>query len=97
MSMTSLLAAAAVAVMGPLVAVLGDAGCLDYARIRFASGDRPGTVRDFAGTVPRKVRLFRDADPSDTKPCAPIVRETCVTDKLVVPCAANGGFAAIVE
>ena len=33
-------------VEGPgFVAAIGDAGCLDYARIRFASGEKPGTVK----------------------------------------------------
>ncbi|MBR4259673.1 MAG: glycoside hydrolase family 97 catalytic domain-containing protein, partial [Kiritimatiellae bacterium] len=33
-------------VEGPgFVAAIGDAGCLDYARIRFAGGEKPGTVK----------------------------------------------------
>ena len=84
--------------IGETVVVARRAGTKWFVGALNAGETRTLTVPlDFAGTVPRKVRLFRDADPSDTKPCAPVAHETCVTDKLVVPCAANGGFAAIVE
>ncbi|MGN0877772.1 MAG: glycoside hydrolase family 97 catalytic domain-containing protein [Kiritimatiellia bacterium] len=50
---------------------------------------------DFVGCG--KVRLFRDADPTDAKPCAPVVCETLRTDTLTVTAAPNGGWAAIVS
>ena len=50
----------------------------------------------FAGPGSFKVRLFRDADPANAKPCAPVAVETMTVDTLSVPCASNGGFAAII-
>jgi len=52
---------------------------------------------DFVGKGPFNVRLFRDADPDDARSCAPVVVETRDASSLTVTCAANGGFAAIVE
>lgn len=49
---------------------------------------------------PLKIRLFRDADPANDKPLAPIeIEELTLTSKdaIKVAAAANGGWAAIVE
>ncbi len=51
---------------------------------------------DFAGPGEKTVRLFRDADAAQAKPCAPVAVETRRGNTLLVDCAANGGFAAIV-
>ncbi|MBP5319897.1 MAG: glycoside hydrolase family 97 catalytic domain-containing protein [Kiritimatiellae bacterium] len=54
----------------------------------------------FAGKAKLKVRLFRDADPDNTKPCAAVTCDTFLSDAsdaLTVSAAANGGFAAIIE
>ena len=54
----------------------------------------------FAGKGGLKVRLFRDADPDNAKPCAEVACETLkrdASDSLTVHAAANGGFAAIIE
>ena len=54
----------------------------------------------FAGPGRLKVRLFRDFDPDNSKPCADIACESFTvdsTDALTVAAALNGGFAAIVE
>jgi alpha-glucosidase len=55
---------------------------------------------DFVGKGELKVRLFRDADPANDKPLAPIEIEEFTlssTDAIKVSAAANGGWAAIVE
>ena len=54
----------------------------------------------FAGPGRLKVRLFRDFDPDNSKPCADIACESFTVDSadaLTVAAALNGGFAAIVE
>ena len=54
----------------------------------------------FAGTGGLKVRLFRDTDSDNTKPCADVTCDTFLcdaSDSLTASAAANGGFAAIVE
>lgn len=51
----------------------------------------------FAGNGTCKVWLCRDADPAAVRGCAPVADETLEVDSLSVNCAANGGFAAIVE
>ena len=54
----------------------------------------------FAGTGAKKVRLFRDADPTSIKNLAPIAVEELslqASDSLTVTAASNGGWAAIVE
>ncbi len=54
----------------------------------------------FAGTGGLRVRLFRDTDSDNTKPCADVTCDTFLcdaSDSLVASAAANGGFAAIVE
>ena len=43
------------------------------------------------------IRLFRDANPDDARSCAPVATETQNASSITVTCAANGGFAAIVE
>lgn len=54
----------------------------------------------FAGKGGLKVRLFRDTDSDNTKPCADVTCDTFLcdaSDSLTAFAAANGGFAAIVE
>ena len=54
----------------------------------------------FAGPGRLKVRLFRDFDPDNSKPCADIACESFTVDSadaLTVAAALNGGVAAIVE
>jgi len=54
----------------------------------------------FAGTGGLKVRLFRDTDSDNTKPCADVTCDTFLcdaSDSLTASTSANGGFAAIVE
>ena len=54
----------------------------------------------FAGTGGLKVRLFRDTDSDNTKPCADVTCDTFLcnaSDSLTASAAANGGLAAIVE
>ncbi len=70
-------------------------GCLNAGEVRTFS-----VPLAFAGAGTKKVRLFRDADPSVEKPLAPIaVEERVLTgaDSLTVTAASNGGWAAIVE
>ena len=61
------------------------------------------TAKALASAVPRSpltVRLFRDADPANDKPLAPIEIEELTlssNDAIKVSAAANGGWAAIVE
>ena len=54
----------------------------------------------FAGQGNLKVRLFRDTDSDDAKPCAGVTCDTFfadASDSLTASAASNGGFAAIVE
>ena len=54
----------------------------------------------FAGKGGLKVRLFRDTDSDNTKPCADVTCDTFLcdaSDSLTASATANGGFAAIVE
>ena len=54
----------------------------------------------FAGSGDLKVRLFRDTDSDNTKPCADVTCDTFFadsSDSLTASAAANGGFAAIIE
>lgn len=66
-----------------------------------ANGKRRFSVPlDFAGGGAKKVRLFRDADADDARPCAKAACETLALAggaRLEVEAAANGGFAAIVD
>lgn len=54
----------------------------------------------FAGEGRLGVRVFRDANPDDARPCAPVAcekRELPASGSLKVAAAANGGWAAIIE
>ncbi|MBQ9431181.1 MAG: glycoside hydrolase family 97 catalytic domain-containing protein [Kiritimatiellae bacterium] len=70
-------------------------GCLN------ANGKRTFTVPlNFAGAGRKTIRLFRDADPDNAKPLAPVACECIKSDAdgvLTVTAAANGGWAAIID
>ena len=69
----------------------------------FIGGINAGSKRtftiplDFVGSGNHSIRLFRDANPDDVKPRAPVFVETFVASVITVTASANGGWAAMVE
>jgi len=77
---------------------------LDFVRSHPSSDRLRGSLRSGdTFPVPRsplKIRLFRDADPANDKPLAPIeIEELSLSakDSIKISAASNGGWAAIVE
>ena len=77
----------------------------DFAPVAAGIGEMHNYATHFPGTAesplvvegPGFVAAIGDADPDDARSCAPVVVETRDASSLTVTCAANGGFAAIVE